>query len=62
MVKEFFRDKAKSCICPPDFPVCVCDVKAEVKIISGKAVKASAAEAEENSRSTCSRLRAAEKI
>ena len=62
MVKEFFKGKATSCICPPDFPVCVCSEKAELKILSGKAVMASTAEAEENSRSTCSRLRAAEKI
>ncbi|MCM8534962.1 MAG: 16S rRNA (cytosine(1402)-N(4))-methyltransferase RsmH [Lentisphaeraceae bacterium] len=62
MVKEFFKSKAKSCVCPPDFPVCICDVKAEVKVLSGKAVMATAEEAEVNSRSTCSRLRAAEKI
>lgn len=62
MVKEFFKDKALSCTCPPDFPVCVCDAKAELKVLTGKAVMASAAETEDNSRSTCSRLRAAEKI
>jgi 16S rRNA (cytosine1402-N4)-methyltransferase len=62
MVKLFFKGKSLTCVCPPDFPVCCCDVRPEVKILTGKVVKASAAEEKENSRATCCRLRAAEKI
>jgi 16S rRNA (cytosine1402-N4)-methyltransferase len=62
MVKNFFKEKSLSCICPPDFPVCRCTREAEVKILSKGAVKATQEEIERNSRSACSRLRAAEKL
>ena len=62
MVKNFFREKSLTCDCPPDLPVCVCTRKAEVKVISKKAVKAGDRELAENSRASCSRLRAAEKL
>lgn len=62
MVKQFLRDKAVSCICPPELPVCQCNKKQEVKILTRKAVKATKAEIELNSRSSCSRLRAAQKL
>ncbi len=29
MVKEFFAGKARTCTCPPDFPVCVCGGKVD---------------------------------
>jgi len=62
MVKNFFREKSLDCDCPPDLPVCVCSRKAELKVISRKAVKAGEDELDENRRAACSRLRAAEKI
>lgn len=62
MVKNFFRDLSLTCVCPPDFPVCRCDTKAQLKILSKGAVKASKEEIAGNSRSSCARLRAIEKI
>ena len=62
IVKNFFREKSLTCECPPDMPVCVCSRKAEVKVISRKAVQAGDEEIEFNRRSACSKLRAAEKI
>ncbi|MCM8527341.1 MAG: 16S rRNA (cytosine(1402)-N(4))-methyltransferase RsmH [Lentisphaeraceae bacterium] len=62
IVKNFFREKSLTCECPPEIPVCVCKRKAEVKIVSRKAVQAGEKEIEFNRRSACSKLRAAEKI
>ncbi len=62
MVKEFIRDKEKSCVCAPDVPFCVCDKKQELKRISRKAIKATEEELELNPRSRSARLRIAEKV
>jgi 16S rRNA (cytosine1402-N4)-methyltransferase len=62
IVKRRFRDLANDCICPPDFPQCVCDKRQEVKILTPRAVRPSAAEVERNPPSRSTILRAAEKI
>lgn len=41
IVKNFFRDEAKDCICPSEQIVCNCDHKASLKIITKKALKPS---------------------
>ena len=61
IVKNTFNDMAKDCICPKNFPVCVCNHRAEIKIF-GKALNATAEEIEKNSRAKSAKLRAAEKI
>ena len=62
IVKDFFKEKAKVCKCPPDFPVCICDGKAQLKILTKKPVTASDEELNANPRAACAKLRAAEKI
>ena len=49
------------CICPPEFPVCVCGRKPLVKIINKKPITASATELEENVRSRSAKLRIIER-
>lgn len=61
-VKRFFRNKAKGCICPPDFPVCTCGKKPELRIITSRPVTPGREEIEENSRARSAKLRAAERI
>ncbi len=61
IVKHTFRRLAKDCTCPPDFPICVCDKKSEVKVITKKPVTADKSELEENPRARSAKLRAAEK-
>jgi len=61
-VKRFFRNKAKGCICPPDFPVCTCGKKPELRIITRRPVTPGREEIEENSRARSAKLRAAERI
>ncbi|MBQ4106912.1 MAG: 16S rRNA (cytosine(1402)-N(4))-methyltransferase RsmH [Lentisphaeria bacterium] len=62
IVKHFYRRAAAACVCPPGLPVCVCGKRQEMKILTGKALTASAAELAENRRAACARLRAAEKV
>ena len=61
-VKQTFASLASGCVCPPDFPVCVCGRKPKIKIITHKPVLPSDAELEENPRSRSAKLRIAEKI
>ncbi len=62
IVKNFFRDESKDCICPPDLPVCSCDHTARLKVITRRPVKPDADEIEANPRSRSARLRVAEAI
>ena len=61
IVKNVFKSLAQDCICPKNFPVCVCGHKAEIKII-GKTLTATAEELEKNSRARSAKLRGAKKI
>ena len=62
IVKRYFAEEAKGCVCPPDFPVCVCGANARLRLLTRGAVKPSLEEEERNPRSTSARLRAAEKL
>lgn len=62
IVKSTFKDLSLNCICPPNFPKCVCNHKAKIKLITKKPIIASSEELKNNSRSSCAKLRIAEKI
>ncbi|OGE83638.1 MAG: 16S rRNA (cytosine(1402)-N(4))-methyltransferase [Candidatus Doudnabacteria bacterium RIFCSPLOWO2_01_FULL_44_21] len=62
MVKEFFNHEAKDCVCPPEFPTCICDKASKVRILTRKVVVPLPQEVEENPRSASAKLRAIEKI
>lgn len=62
IVKNFFRHKAAECVCPPGMPVCICNKKPEMTILTKKPVTAGNDELERNSRASCAKLRAAERI
>ena len=61
IVKNTFGELSRGCICPKNFPVCVCNHRAEIKIL-GKAKTAAPEEVEKNSRAKSAKLRVAEKI
>lgn len=60
IVKRAFRELARGCTCPPDFPVCICGKRPLVRL--DKPVTPTAAEIEENPRARSARLRTAEKL
>jgi len=62
IVKTCFNDFCKGCTCPPDFPICVCNNKPKGKLLFKKPVIAGEQELEENSRSSCAKLRVIEKL
>ncbi|MBR0288108.1 MAG: 16S rRNA (cytosine(1402)-N(4))-methyltransferase RsmH [Selenomonadaceae bacterium] len=61
IVKETFKTLAQGCICPKNFPVCVCNHKPTIKIL-GKAKIPTLDEINFNSRAKSAKLRVAEKI
>lgn len=62
IVKNALAAFAKGCTCPPDFPVCVCGKKPQVKLVNKKPIVSGAAELEENPRARSAKLRVAEKL
>jgi 16S rRNA (cytosine1402-N4)-methyltransferase len=62
VVKQFFKDQTKGCICPPGFPVCRCGNKPKIKIITKKPITPTLEEVKNNSRARSAKLRIVEKI
>lgn len=61
IVKNAFKELSLDCICPPHLPMCQCDKKSEVKIITRKPIVPTDEEIEVNPRSRSAKLRVAEK-
>lgn len=61
IVKNGFRKNENPCICPPDFPVCVCGRKSKGRVITGKPILPSEREREENTRARSAKLRVFER-
>lgn len=62
MVKQSFAKRCQGCVCPPEFPVCVCGRKPEGRLVHRKPLTASAEELERNPRSRSAKLRSIEKL
>ncbi len=62
IVKKCFKDLENPCICPPSFPICVCNRKPLGKVISRKPILPSEEELTNNSRSKSAKLRVFERI
>lgn len=62
IVKNFFNEAARGCICPKNVPLCVCGRVPTLRKLTGKPVVATPEEVEANPRSRSAKLRAAEKI
>ena len=61
IVKQKLREFATGCVCPPEFPVCVCGRKPKMKLITRKPIVSGEAELNENPRARSAKLRVAEK-
>jgi 16S rRNA (cytosine1402-N4)-methyltransferase len=62
IVKNFFREAAKTCVCPPSAPACTCEHEARLKPVNKKIITASPEEVRSNPRARSAKLRAAEAI
>lgn len=62
LVKQRFLSWCKGCICPPDFPQCVCGKKPRAKLVNRKPIEATNSELELNNRSRSAKLRVIEKL
>lgn len=62
IIKQFFKYEEKSCICPSNFPVCICDKKSRLKIITKKPIIPTEDEKNINPQSRSAKLRIAERV
>ena len=62
IVKSTFKLHATDCICPPRIPKCVCNHKADIRLITKHPIIPTEAETNENSRASSAKLRIAEKL
>ena len=61
LVKQRFAGWCRGCICPPDFPQCVCGHKPQGRLINRKPIEADEQELERNNRSRSAKLRIIER-
>jgi 16S rRNA (cytosine1402-N4)-methyltransferase len=61
LVKQKFAEWCRGCICPPDFPQCVCGRKPQGKLVNRKPLEAKEQELERNNRSRSAKLRIIER-
>ena len=62
IVKHYFRQESRDCICPPHTPICTCGHQAQIKEIHRKGLTPSPDEIARNPRSRSARLRAVRKL
>ncbi|MBE6081913.1 MULTISPECIES: 16S rRNA (cytosine(1402)-N(4))-methyltransferase RsmH [Tissierellales] len=62
IVKENFKELNTGCICPKDFPICVCNRKKEIEIITKKPIVPTEDELSKNPRARSAKLRIGEKV
>ena len=62
LVMQRFQSFCKGCICPPDFPQCICGRTPRGKLVNRKPIEADEKELAENNRSRSAKLRVIEKI
>lgn len=62
IVKDFLRQESRDCICLPQMPLCQCNHKKTVKLLTLKPLEPTEDEVRENPRSRSAKMRVAEKL
>lgn len=62
IVKSAMQQAAKGCTCPPEFPICVCGKKPQIRLVTKKPIISGETELKENPRARSAKLRIAEKL
>lgn len=62
IIKQFFNKISKGCVCPPEFPICMCGKEPQGKVLTRKPLVPTTGELNFNPRSKPAKLRAVEKI
>jgi 16S rRNA (cytosine1402-N4)-methyltransferase len=62
IVKRYFRELARGCTCPPEFPICVCGNEPVLRELTRRPVRPSTREVEANPRAASAKLRVAVKV
>ena len=62
IVKQFMRQEATGCICPPEVPVCVCGRTPALRLVTRRPLTASDEEIAQNPRARSAKLRVAQKV
>jgi len=62
IVKQYFRQESKDCICPPRQPICTCGHKARIVELNKQPLRPQAEEVAMNPRARSARMRVVEKI
>ena len=62
IIKNVFTELNKDCICPPEFPKCMCDHRRKLKIITKKPISPSEKELMDNRRAHSAKLRIGERV
>ena len=62
IVKHCFQKCARTCICPPKTPICICEHTASLEILTKRPISPDAVEVQHNPRARSAKLRVARKL
>ena len=62
IIKKAYKELNKDCICPPELPICMCNHRRKLKIITRKPIISNEIELENNRRARSAKLRVAERV
>ena len=62
IVKHCFQKCARTCICPPKTPICICEHTASLEILTKRPISPDAVEVQHNRRARSAKLRVARKL